>query len=514
MRRFGLVLLVGGLLLPAAVLRAAEPQPPAERLKALISQLGSERFQDRQEASRLLEQAGEPALPLLRALLTTSDLEVRRRAEDLIPRIEVRLETARAIAPSRVNFKCQDLTVAEAITEFVKQTGHQVLPVGDLSKMAERRITLDTGDTTFWDAFAQLCAKAGIRESENQPDQPVNANQVYFRGGNGRMVARRVFLNNAMYYPQQRMLADSTLTVEDGASPHYGSTTSGSLRIRALPAKGSVFTDLPDGTKQVALNMEVKPEAHLEWTQFIALRIDRVLDDAGRKTRHTGDFIDNGFNPNMYNDAMMWQMQMGDIYSEQPTNTNLHQIPISIIVGDKSVRSLRELSGTICGRVRTAPEALAIVDNLPKAVGKTSKGSDDTEVKITEYKLDADGLYQVKVELKTPLTAQMNDAQMMNNLGILLPRGNQVNQPNIPLNKDDPNSVPFKVLNAAGETMELVTGNLQILANNESSRVFTLVYKPKSVGSEPAKLEYIGRREILVEVPFTLKDVPLVGKDR
>jgi hypothetical protein len=508
MNRTALVILASGLLVGAVLIPTTgiggETRNDAERLQALIVQLGSERFDDRQEASRLLELAGEPALRLLRAALTSSDLEVRRRAEDLIPRIEMKLETAHAIAPLAVHFKCQDKSVSDAIAEFAKLTGHPIQMIGDLSKLADRRITLDTGETTFWDAFGQLCAKAGIRESETQPEQPVNPNQAYFVGRGGIRMGRRFIVNS--YYPPQRLWVDTTLMVEDGPTPNYASVANGAMRVRALPAKGNVFTDLPDGTKQVALQIEVKPEVRLEITQFIALRIDRVLDNVGHKVHHTGDFVETGSNQNIYNEALIWQLQDG-LY-EQPTATNIRQIPISVIVGNKTIPSLRELSGTVCARVRTPPEPFVTINEPSKAVGKTIKGSDGSEVKVTECKRSDDGLLQVKIELKTPLTSEMND--QMVNAGLMQLRGAQADQFSVALNKDDPNSVPFKVRNTNGEAMDLVNGNLHILANNESSRVYTLVYKPNPNDAEPAKIEYIGRREILIEVPYTLKDISLI----
>ena len=256
--------------------------------------------------------------------------------------------------------------------------------------------------------------------------------------------------------------------------------------------------------------MEVRPEAHLEWTQLIALRIERAVDDRGHKVSHTGDFIESGFAGNPYLDNMQF-MQLNDMDMQQTGSTSLRQIPIALIVGSKAIRNLRELSGTVCGRVRTAPEPLVTVDNLPKTVGKATKGVDGSEVKITECKRGADGLCQLTVELKVTLETQMVD----NMNGIFLGgRRPQLDQANILLNKDDPTSPPLKVFNAKGEALEFVTGTLHVQANNFASRIFTLVYKPGTSDSDPTKLEYVGRREVLVEVPFTLKDVPLVVKSR
>ncbi len=58
---------------------------------ALIAQLGSESFEVRQEATRRLDSLGEAALPALRkAAEASDDLEVHRRATDLVQTIENR----------------------------------------------------------------------------------------------------------------------------------------------------------------------------------------------------------------------------------------------------------------------------------------------------------------------------------------------------------------------------------------------------------------------------------------
>jgi hypothetical protein len=201
--------------------------------------------------------------------------------------------------------------------------------------------------------------------------------------------------------------------------------------------------------------------------------------------------------------------------SEQSVGSaGLRNIPISLIVDGKSVKSLGELTGTLSARVRTAPEVLVTINDVPKAVGKTSKSVDGHEVKVTECKREDDGLVKVKVELKSPLVAEAQDEMIRMGGRIRGFRGMQQDTTNIQLNKDDPNAVPFKLVNDNGQRLELVTGTMDVMGNNSASRVFTLVYKPAPNDSGPARFEFIGRREVVVDVPFTLKDVPLVPKAR
>jgi hypothetical protein len=67
-------------------------QPSPETVARLITELGADRFQSREEASTALEKLGFTAMPALRkALDGKNELEVRRRIEGLVARIEQNL---------------------------------------------------------------------------------------------------------------------------------------------------------------------------------------------------------------------------------------------------------------------------------------------------------------------------------------------------------------------------------------------------------------------------------------
>ena len=80
-------------LLILALPASSEPPTKAKpaEVERLIRQLDSERFSERQAASKALKDIGEPALEALRkASSTKDDAEVRRRAQDLVRAIERR----------------------------------------------------------------------------------------------------------------------------------------------------------------------------------------------------------------------------------------------------------------------------------------------------------------------------------------------------------------------------------------------------------------------------------------
>jgi hypothetical protein len=71
---------------------AEEPAgPKAQEIERLVKQLGSEKFQERDEAGRRLEEIGGPAVPALERAAGSEDAEVRRRASDLAKLLKTRI---------------------------------------------------------------------------------------------------------------------------------------------------------------------------------------------------------------------------------------------------------------------------------------------------------------------------------------------------------------------------------------------------------------------------------------
>jgi HEAT repeat protein len=84
------VLLIVGILLGAWPIRSAadEPSKSEQKIRSLVNQLGSKRFQEREEAARQLSLLGKTALPALQDAAKSTDAEVRRRAQQLMERLD------------------------------------------------------------------------------------------------------------------------------------------------------------------------------------------------------------------------------------------------------------------------------------------------------------------------------------------------------------------------------------------------------------------------------------------
>src|SRR5262245_20378323 len=140
----------------------------ADKIDKLIDQLGSGSFQEREAATKALDAIGVPALEKLRKATQSDDIEVKRRATDLVQRIAKRAEVSRLLTPKRVHLVYKDRQLKEAVEDFKKKSGYDIALNDPENKLADRRVTLDTGDVSFWEAFDQFCDKAGLMQISPQ----------------------------------------------------------------------------------------------------------------------------------------------------------------------------------------------------------------------------------------------------------------------------------------------------------------------------------------------------------
>src|SRR5947209_6850965 len=96
-------LLAASLVLAAALLSVRGADPSPDEVAALVRQLGSDSFEEREAAGRLLSAAGKAGLPALRRARDGDDAEVRRRAAELVRDIEKRVYGERRVLTGHDN---------------------------------------------------------------------------------------------------------------------------------------------------------------------------------------------------------------------------------------------------------------------------------------------------------------------------------------------------------------------------------------------------------------------------
>jgi hypothetical protein len=126
----------------------------------LVTRLGSPQFADREKAGEALVKLGLPVLPALKKACDSGDLEIRRRSETLVARIEA----GELLNATRVKLDIHDRPLAEAAEEIAKASGMRIRP--GLNGQDRRvdpnwpqtRVTLQSAQPVpFWDVVDRLC---------------------------------------------------------------------------------------------------------------------------------------------------------------------------------------------------------------------------------------------------------------------------------------------------------------------------------------------------------------------
>jgi hypothetical protein len=143
--------------------RQAAADEQSDRIERLVKQLGASKFADRERAQRELRAIGVPALDALKKASGDGG-EKGRRARDLVIELQQQALIDQVLAPKKVRLNLKDTPVIDAVDELVRQSGYNIQIQGEVAALAKRKVTLDTGATTFWQAFDQLCDKAGLVE--------------------------------------------------------------------------------------------------------------------------------------------------------------------------------------------------------------------------------------------------------------------------------------------------------------------------------------------------------------
>jgi hypothetical protein len=467
MRKLLPALLLGaGLLILAALPTVADSPKKAEsestdanKIAKLIEQLGSDTFAERKKASEALDKIGEPALPALRKALTSKDAETRKRAADLVTRIEKRITSARILTPTRVHLVFKDTPIDKAVEEISKKTGYTVKLHDPDGKLKGKKITLDTGKTTFWDALNQFCAKAGLVDGNpNQVNRgplvppggkvpPVNIKppgvkpapggkpaaapvppvkkeevKVQIQGQPGVAIAIAVQVKPgqapailpaqpggpgviAQPLPAIRwvQVQQGEIYLMPGKPAQKAVDTTTSVRIR--PADQKMMPNFQQADKDhIFLTLEASPEPKVRWQRLVTVKIDKALDDKGQKL--TAVDATAGPGPGVFPGGRGGGIQPGVVIMPFPgiwSPSGLYQyVPVKLKKGDKETKSLKELSGTISAVVLDSAEQMLVVDNVMKAAGKTVKGKKDGELKITKVEKAKDGNITIEFDMETP----------------------------------------------------------------------------------------------------------------
>jgi hypothetical protein len=217
------VLLLSFVLAPAYAL-AGDPASIASA--DLVRQLGSSSFRDRESAYDELVRRGAGVTGALEMGVRSDDREIRRRCQDLLRQIEEADLRAHLLAPHPTRFRFDKTPLSAALLEIEQRTGLQVTA----SDLAGRRVSFDTGEVPFWQAWERFCQEAGLCEADNTFEPPGRSGQVVtLQNGKSQAAA---YLGSPL-----RVRALTTVAAVRGiaAEVHYGGPVATVLEICAEP---------------------------------------------------------------------------------------------------------------------------------------------------------------------------------------------------------------------------------------------------------------------------------------
>jgi hypothetical protein len=477
-------------------LRADSPPKKAispSVLARLIEQLGDRAYSTREEASRALSEIGEPALEALRRARTSTDPEVRRRATLLVRRIEQQADMRRILSPTKLRLTCKELPLPEAVELLAKKAGVAIQLQGNREELAKTTITLDTGETTFWKALEQLCAKAGLVETsppQAAEKQPAKGGAMVIIGG-GAPRPKDLLKNPTEEASKPLLLAvgKSRLEVMDVV---------GSVRVRVLSTDAKL-PGKPRGDGEYLLGIEATMEPRSIWKGVLGLRITKAIDDQGQSLANltTLDLPEN-----QKRNTSTIIINSVPITGKSSAHEGIPgPIALRLRRGEKPAKSLKEVAGTLVALVQTPHETLVRMDDILKATGKTVKIAQGGHVKVVEV-AHKDGEVRLKLNVEAPPTSLDDGVKPPINATIII-NGEEVGK-----RKNALGAKSFTLLDGKGKPFTIAKATDTGVRVGQASEV-ELIFQANDKQGTPTSFLYQGRRTALVEVPFTLRNVTL-----
>jgi len=474
----------------AAAAWAANPPASPPATAQLVARLGAAYYGDREAATRALEAAGPDAIPALEAAARDPNPEVSRRAVGVLAKFCRAADSKTYLVAKTVRLDYAALPLAAALTDLKARTG---LPLAlDLARVADplRPVTCQTGDLPAWEAVAEFCRAAGLREvfATDLPVPPPDPQR-----------------RRAYYSPPPAPVADAVaVTLADGRYDPLPGSRSTAVRVLALPPS---FTGhrVTLGTGDVTLCFDVTPTPGMNWHDVAGVKVTKVIDDAGRfgsagvardeappQNNYEGQqqvlMLGGGRNPF----AMRWDNNGNPILPGSHANPRV--VPVPLKLATPAARSLRLLEGVVVAGVVIPEQPLATVENPAGRVGVAVEGANGTTATVLTVDPAAGGRTTVRVRLESP--SPWLAQRRRNPWGPLWP--DQIN----PLAVGN----QVRAFDAAGGPCAAAA---HLTETSDNGATLATVVQLTVPGPAPAKLVVVGPTTIHVEVPFRMENVRL-----
>jgi len=466
MAGLGLLLLVQlliGVSSPSQGERGADPQ-------ALVQQLGSTRYADREAAARALEQLGREAIAALQSARDCRDLEIRTRARGILQKIQGALLTE----PTMVCLDFRDMPLADVAQELTRRTGMRIVLFPEkLPRWSAERISLEAASPLpFWKAIDGLCAAASL-QSDLELHGVTTPSEATLALSD--RLARPV-LPACDFGPFRVSLVglDYQRRVGFAVAPRGRSTPprqNGPRQVSPPPQPK------PVSTVQCTVQLKVAAEPRLAVTQTGPLRILEAKDDRGSSLciETPGDFMPS-------------DVRMSSSASVGGTCGSVVHVRAPLNRPENPGQTIKVLRGEVPLKVSARqPEPLVVP--LLSASGK-SFDQGDLHVTVHDVRSDPNNR-QRQIELSVRQSQPENETSTDDVAGA--EAGSRF----------DTRPQRLDVVDSRGRVLPWFQTSIDM----ESSRMTLTI--AGLVGSELKELRYYRLSETTVNVPFTFTDLPM-----
>jgi hypothetical protein len=366
------------------------PPPPEQDIARLIQKLGSPDFQDRESASKQLEQFGAEALEALREASKSGDPEVVQRARLAYRSIEQRLANEKRLAPTLVELDCRDMALDAVLADLSKQSKYEVVLGGVAAEeLARKKVTISTGGKLpFWKAVLEVSDTAGL--------QIAGASGTLAPGGKPYLGKRK---------PGLRTTGDLNRAVilEQRQGKARPAAVRGAVLVEAVPLPANATAGDHPSTL-----LQIWPEPRLEWQATSRAFVSKAVDANGKSI--AADYTVAG--------AAATENRAGVTLVRNPDGSvtvvrdtaaetsgrfapNPRQAVLHFRNAERSAEGIKQLDVSILATIRTGIEPLSVATGLVKNQSATGSGSSDVVLKV-RYEKESNGKLWARVELRYP----------------------------------------------------------------------------------------------------------------
>ena len=496
-------------------LKAKVPTVDSAELTRLADQLGDRDYRVREQAGKRLGELGADALPTLRKVVESGNLEATDRAVDLVAKIERHIANAKSTAGTLVELPADEQTLGAAFDALRKQTGYTIQLNGDQSPRS-KKVTPKAGKVIFWEVLQSLAGQADLE-----------VESAVSTAGNGPV--------NIPANPNQPKDTPPIGTVVLRPKPAKSNPVciSGAFRIEAIPVPAVNLPQMP--ANRVPVLLQITPEPRLRWICTTQTLVTMAKDQDGRSL--VWDYVAPDLQPNNYAyEGRRIGRGKGGYYGGQVAPAEFPATPfqayVKLLAPDAGTsNALKEIEGKIRGKIWSQPETMLAIAGLSDTVQEIYSASLSLKAKYEPMPGDAAAhLMSITTTYNAGevIPYHGNSALNTNPDGLWLENGpgGRVKLNAVKLNAEElrlaqgfTNAYGLALVDGRGKPMNLSPHTVtqrnqydQFTGTQTIMIVAQYVVRPadKDDAAKPAKLTFNGTRMKTLEVPFKLKDVAVL----